>query len=79
MQIIDIEDEVLKPSGWDEERPPENKNYQHAADMSVYELHIRDFSIYDQEVSEQHRGKYAAFSENGLGMQNLKVDLLCLE
>lgn len=44
--------------------------------MSVYELHIRDFSIHDPQVSEQRRGKYAAFSENGLGMQHLKVATL---
>lgn len=80
MQIVDIYDTALKPPGWDDERPPQNKNYQHPADLSVYELHIRDFSIHDPEIAEQHRGKYAAFSENGLGMQHLKASIsYCLD
>ena len=73
MQIVNIDDPALKPPGWNEEGPPQNKNYQHPADMSVYEVHVRDFSISDPRVPELHRGKYAAFSDNGLGMQHLKV------
>ena len=32
------------------------------ADMVLYELHIRDFSIFDQTVPEKDRGKYTAFT-----------------
>lgn len=73
MQIIDLDDARLKPEGWDQETPPENKNYQHPADMSVYELHIRDFSMSDPEVDEQHSGKYSAFSLDSHGTRHLKV------
>jgi pullulanase-type alpha-1,6-glucosidase len=41
-------------------------------DMSVYELHVRDFSINDSTVSEANRGKYTAFTETGSnGMKHL--------
>ena len=40
--------------------------------MTVYELHVRDFSINDPTVSAPHRGKYAAFGEAGAnGMRHL--------
>lgn len=75
---MDLQDASLKPPGWDEEKPPENKNYQHPADMSVYELHIRDFSVSDAGVAEEHRGKYTAFSQNGFGSSHLKVAFLVI-
>jgi pullulanase/glycogen debranching enzyme len=35
-------------------------------------MHIRDFSIYDESVSPEHRGKYLAFTEaNSNGMLHL--------
>ena len=70
---MDLDDPALKPEGWDRETPPENSNYQHPVDMSVYELHIRDFSISDPDIAEQHRGKYAAFSEETHGTRHLQV------
>jgi pullulanase/glycogen debranching enzyme len=40
--------------------------------MTVYELHVRDFSINDNTVSAAHRGKYAAFTETrSNGMKHL--------
>ena len=71
MQIVDLQDESLAPSGWANERPVENINYQHPSDMSVYELHIRDFSILDETVPEEHRGKYTAFAQSGSGSKHL--------
>jgi len=50
VQIVDLRDARLQPEGWATERAPPNKNYRHPADMCVYELHIRDFSISDPEV-----------------------------
>lgn len=38
-------------------------------DMSLYELHVRDFSISDDSVPEAQRGKYAAFSPTATGSQ----------
>ena len=73
VQIVDLDDPALEPEGWKNEAAPENANYQHPADMSVYELHIRDFSISDSDVPEQHRGKYSAFAQNGFGARHLRV------
>ena len=72
LQIIDLKDQTLKPENWHSERPPDNPNYQHPADMAVYELHIRDFSISDPQVPDEHRGKYTAFSQSGLGAKHLQ-------
>jgi pullulanase len=34
-------------------------------DVSIYELHVRDFSASDDTVPEHLRGKYAAFNHKG--------------
>lgn len=39
-QIIDLADADLAPPGWAGERPPPLAGW---GDISVYELHIRDF------------------------------------
>lgn len=61
---------ALKPPGWDQDRTP--ARIRHAADMAVYELHVRDFSINDTSVRPAWRGKYLAFTEaRSNGMQHL--------
>jgi pullulanase len=60
-------DEALKPAGWDELR----KVQPRPVDISIYEAHIRDFSISDESVPEGHRGTYMAFTYNGMGEQTL--------
>ncbi|GAB3618841.1 hypothetical protein GCM10027417_01010 [Glutamicibacter endophyticus] len=40
-------------------------------DRSIYELHIRDFSIADDSVPEQLRGRYGAFAASGAGSEQL--------
>jgi pullulanase len=37
-------------------------------DISLYELHIRDFSASDETVPAHLRGKYLAFSSNATGI-----------
>ncbi len=60
----------LKPAGWD--RTPSPKKVAAPTDMTVYELHVRDFSINDSTVSAANRGKYTAFTETGSnGMKHL--------
>lgn len=58
-QIVDLGDPALQPEGWDTLVKP-------AVDapegVSVYELHVRDFSVNDATVPEPLRGTYAAFS-----------------
>lgn len=69
---MNLEDASLEPEGWRSERPPSNGVYRHPSDMSVYELHIRDFSASDPQVLEANRGKYAAFADAGLGARHLR-------
>jgi pullulanase len=69
-QITELNDSRLKPAGWDTYKKPTLASLN---DSSVYELHIRDFSINDQTVSAKNRGKYLAFTEqNSDGMNHLK-------
>jgi len=68
--IADLASPALKPAGWDKSKAPDKVRAQ--TDMTVYELHVRDFSINDPTVSAPHRGKYAAFGEtNANGMRHL--------
>jgi pullulanase/glycogen debranching enzyme len=68
--ITDLGAAKLKPAGWDKTPAPNKVAAQ--TDMTVYELHVRDFSINDSTVSAAHRGKFAAFTETGSnGMKHL--------
>jgi pullulanase/glycogen debranching enzyme len=70
--IADLNAAALKPAGWDASRVPDK--VQAATDMSVYELHVRDFSAGDTTVTASNRGKYLAFTESGSnGMKHLKA------
>ncbi|MCU6496805.1 DUF3372 domain-containing protein [Rugamonas sp. A1-17] len=68
--IADLNAANLKPAGWDKTPAPKKVTTQ--SDMTVYELHVRDFSINDSTVSAANRGKYTAFTEAGSnGMKHL--------
>lgn len=68
-QIIDLNDEKLKPEGWDNMSKPVLNSFD---DISIYELHVRDFSIKDKTVNEKNRGKFLAFTETeSQGMNHL--------
>ena len=54
--IINLKD--TDPEGWDEDRRPVMKS---PADLVIYEMHHRDFSIARQDA--QHPGKFLALSE----------------
>jgi pullulanase len=70
--IADLNSPSLKPPGWDASAPP--TTVAGSPDMSIYELHVRDFSANDPTVSAAHRGKYLAFTEGGSnGMKHLKA------
>jgi pullulanase-type alpha-1,6-glucosidase len=70
-QIVDLADEAHKPQGWDTLEKPDFGSF---ADISVYELHLRDFSIADDTVSPENRGKYTAFGEAGSdGVRHLRA------
>jgi pullulanase len=68
--IANLDDVHLKPENWDASVFPEK--VKHQTDMVIYELHVRDFSINDASVSEEHRGRYSAFTQSSSrGMQHL--------
>ena len=69
--VADLNSPKLKPAGWDKHASPQT--VKHAADMVIYELHVRDFSISDASVPADMRGKYIAFTQaNSQGMKHLK-------
>ncbi len=69
-RITDLRDAKTKPHGWDESSSP---NLAEKNDLSIYELHVRDFSITDESVTPEHRGTYLAFTDPATnGMQHLK-------
>jgi pullulanase/glycogen debranching enzyme len=69
--IADLSSATLKPAGWDASTAPVVASQE---DKSIYELHVRDFSINDNTVPEARRGKYLAFAETASnGMNHLKA------
>lgn len=69
--IADLGASQLMPPGWRSHRSPNAVRAQE--DMSIYELHVRDFSANDGTVSPRNRGKYLAFTErNSNGMRHLR-------
>lgn len=65
----DLDDARLKPAGWDAHPSPRLASQ---VDLTIYELHVRDFSINDLSVPARDRGKYLAFVHaNGNGMKHL--------
>ncbi|MGC4000455.1 MAG: DUF3372 domain-containing protein [Anaeromyxobacter sp.] len=69
--ILDLSDAAVKPQGWPGALLPTDEA---PTDAVVYELHVRDFSAYDQTVPEAHRGKYLAFTDAGSdGMTHLRA------
>ncbi|PWF48003.1 pullulanase-type alpha-1,6-glucosidase [Massilia glaciei] len=68
--IANLDSAALKPAGWDAHPIPA---LAHPTDISIYEMHIRDFSASDLTVPAANRGKYLAFTETASnGMRHLK-------
>ncbi|MDR0745862.1 MAG: type I pullulanase [Mediterranea sp.] len=57
------------PPGWDNDRRPE---LQSQADMIIYEMHHRDFSIH-KSSGLQYKGKYLALTEPGMMRPNSRL------
>ena len=70
-QIVDLSDAALRPAGWSTYTKPG----QGAPEgISLYELHVRDFSINDATVPAAQRGTYAAFTRTTAdGMRHLRA------
>jgi len=70
-RITNLESDAAKPAGWEESDAPPLRSL---SDMSLYELHVRDFSINDGTVPVQDRGMYDAFKDkNSNGMKHLRA------
>ena len=70
-RITDLNDQDSEPEGWEESRSPSLASEN---DLSIYELHIRDFSADDLTVPPSHRGTYLAFADRRTnGMKHLKA------
>jgi pullulanase len=59
-RITDLRSEETKPPGWDGDISPALRSF---SDMSIYELHIRGFSVNDLTVPATDRGTYEAFAD----------------
>ena len=69
-RLTDVDDRANKPAGWDDDRAPRLARIN---DLSIYELHVRDFSVGDATVPQQHRGTYLAFTDaRSDGMTHLR-------
>ncbi|XP_047325004.1 pullulanase 1, chloroplastic isoform X2 [Impatiens glandulifera] len=70
--LVDLSSDALKPEGWDnlpDEKPPLHS----FSDISIYELHVRDFSANDPTVPSEFCGGYLAFtSQDSAGIRHLK-------
>jgi pullulanase-type alpha-1,6-glucosidase len=70
--VASLDASNLKPTGWDTSTAP--AKVADPVDMSIYELHVRDFSANDSSVPAEQRGKYLAFTNaSSNGMKHLKA------
>ena len=69
--VADLSAPWLMPPGWKHRMAPAPTAAPE--DMTIYELHVRDFSANDPTVSPRNRGKYLAFAERDSdGMRHLR-------
>ncbi|WP_449374780.1 hypothetical protein [Arthrobacter psychrolactophilus] len=66
---IDLESAALAPEEWATTAAPV---IEKQVDRSIYELHVRDFSIGDVTVPEEERGTYRAFTRDSAGTDQLR-------
>ncbi|MFL6027638.1 MAG: alpha-amylase family glycosyl hydrolase, partial [Friedmanniella sp.] len=67
---VDLADRSFRPVLW---RKTPSPPLRQAVDSTIYELHVRDFSVSDPGVPAGHRGSYLAFAdESGRGYQHLR-------
>ena len=66
--LVDLADKKFRPKTWEKTAAP---IIEKAVDRSIYELHVRDFSISDDTVPEELRGTYGAFGLDSAGTRHL--------
>ena len=68
--LANLDHPTLKPAGWNRLTKPALPKPEYS---SIYELHVRDFSISDETVPARHRGTYLAFTHRRSdGMRHLR-------
>ncbi len=68
--VLGLDDKRWQPKVW---RTTPQPVVERSVDQTIYELHVRDFSISDETVPEGVRGTYLAFAETGSdGMTHLR-------
>ncbi|CAH2074179.1 unnamed protein product [Thlaspi arvense] len=70
--LVNLDSDDLKPEGWDilAEKKPCIRSF---SDISIYELHVRDFSANDETVGPENRGGYLAFTlKDSAGVKHLR-------
>jgi pullulanase len=58
--VFDLADPAFMPAGWADLTKPALAAPE---DIVLYELHVRDFSIFDETVAEEQRGTFMAFAD----------------
>lgn len=67
--LVDLDDKAFRPRVWERSKQP----VVEPVDQTIYELHVRDFSISDQTVPAELRGTYLAFAQDGTaGREHLR-------
>jgi len=67
---LELDDADWRPKVWRSTPAP---RVERAVDQTIYELHVRDFSMSDETVPERLRGTYGAFGVRGSdGMRHLR-------
>lgn len=56
--LVDLDDPRYRPKEWERAEQPVVR----PVDQTIYELHVRDFSVSDETVPERLRGTYGAFA-----------------
>ena len=70
-QIVNLADAALKPRNWGESPKPALAQPE---DQVIYELHVRDFSAFDESLPPEYRGTFKAFTVlDSNGMKHLKT------
>ena len=68
--LVDLADRALQPALW---RTAATPALGDEVDQTIYELHVRDFSVSDPDVPAEHRGSYLAFADQGHGIRHLET------
>ncbi|WP_299519648.1 pullulanase-type alpha-1,6-glucosidase [uncultured Serinicoccus sp.] len=68
--VVDLADRRWQPRVWQRARAPQLRE---EVDQTIYELHVRDFSMADPDVPAELRGSYLAFAEDGYGRRHLEA------